>query len=42
VGVHFNVALNGAMAGVMDQDLRLSDCQAGRGFYQSFFQPYSP
>ncbi len=42
VGVHFNVALNAAMAGVMDQNLRLSDCQAGRGFYQSFFQPYSP
>jgi hypothetical protein len=42
VGVHFNVALNGAMAGVLDQELRLTDCQAGRGFYQSFFQPYSP
>jgi endoglucanase len=42
VGVHFNVPLNGAMAGVMELDLKLTDCQNGRGFYQSFFQPYSP
>ncbi len=34
VGVHFNVALNGAMAGVLDQKLSLSDCQSGMDFYQ--------
>jgi hypothetical protein len=42
VGVHYNVPLMGAMAGLLQMDVRQGQCQSERGWYQTIFLDFAP